>query len=44
MTFGDGITGDMFTLCAVTSFAVWTLLVAVSVTNLIKAIKIKRAG
>ncbi|MDE7083514.1 MAG: hypothetical protein K2O89_07430 [Clostridia bacterium] len=43
MTFGDGIKGDMFTLCAVSSFAILALLIAVSVTNLVKAINIKKA-
>ena len=43
MTFGDGINGEMLTLCAVTSFAIWVFLIAVSVTNLIQSVKIKRA-
>lgn len=42
MTFGDGITGEMLTLCAITSFGVWALLIAISVVNLIQAVKIKR--
>ncbi len=44
MTFGDGVTGSMLTLCAVTSFAILAILIAVSVTNLIDAVKIKKAG
>lgn len=43
MTFGDGITGEMLTLCAITSFGIWALLIAVSVMNLIQSVKIKRA-
>lgn len=44
MTFGDGVTENMLTVCAITSFAFLAFLVAVSVTNLIKAVKIKRAA
>ena len=44
MTFGDGVTGEMFPLCAATSFAVWAFLIIVSITNLFQAIKIKKAA
>lgn len=46
MTFGDGVNGDMFTLCVVSSFVILAFLIAVSVTNLVSAIKIskKKAG
>ncbi|MBD5585538.1 MAG: hypothetical protein HDQ88_10685 [Clostridia bacterium] len=44
MTFDSkGITGSMLTLCAITSFVIWVFLIAVSVTNLIRAVKTKRA-
>ena len=39
MTFGEGVHGDMFVLCAFTSFAIWGLIVAVSVFSLINSIK-----
>lgn len=41
MTFGSGIEGEMFKLCAVSSFAVWAIIVAVSVISLVNSIKIK---
>lgn len=44
MTFGDGVTGNMLTVCAITSFAFLAFLVAVSIANLIKAVKIKRVA
>ena len=42
MTFGSGVSGSMLTLTARTSFVVWAFLIFVSVTNLIKAIKVKK--
>lgn len=43
MTFGNGIEGEMLTLCATTSFAIWTLLIVVSLLSLFKAIKLKQS-
>lgn len=43
MTFGDGVTGEMFTLCAVTSFVILAFIIALSVSNLIRAVKIKKS-
>ncbi len=43
MEFGGGIEGDMLTLCATTSFAVWALLIALSVLSIIKVIKLKKS-
>lgn len=43
MTFGNGIEGDMLTLCAVSSFAIWGLLIAVSVHTLVKAVRLRRS-
>lgn len=43
MTFGDGVTGDMFTLCAVTSFVILAFIITISVSNLIRAAKIKKS-
>ena len=40
MTFGGGIEGDMFTLCAITSFAVWAVIVITSIAALVKAVKL----
>lgn len=42
MTFGEGVTDKMLTLCATTSFAVWVLLLAVSALSLWKAIAERR--
>lgn len=42
MTFGEGVQGDMFVLCAVTSFAIWALVVVVSVLSLINSIKLRK--
>ncbi|MDE5728888.1 MAG: hypothetical protein K2I20_01780 [Clostridia bacterium] len=39
MTFGDGIAGAMFTLCAISGFAVWAVIVITSIAVLAKAIK-----
>ena len=42
MTFGKGINGSMLTLCAISSFALWSLIIVVSVLSVIEAIKLKR--
>ena len=42
VTFGNGIEGDMKIMCAFSSFAIWALIVAVSLLALLKAIKLKR--
>lgn len=42
MTFGEGVTDKMLTLCATTSFAVWALLLAVSALSLWRAIAERR--
>lgn len=39
MTFGDGIQGNMLTLCAVTSLIIWLLLLAFSTSVLVFAIR-----
>lgn len=39
MTFGDGVRGDMLTMCATTSFIIWSLLIAFSIATVIFAIK-----
>ena len=41
MTFGNGIEGEMLTLCAISTFTVWVLIIAISVLSLINSIKIK---
>lgn len=41
MTFGGAINGDMFVVCACSSFAVWFFLITMSVVNTIKAVKRK---
>ena len=41
MTFGNGIEGEMLALCATSTFAVWVLIIAISVLSLINSIKIK---
>lgn len=43
MEFGGGIQGDMLTLCATTSFAVWALLIAISVLSIVKVVKLKKS-
>lgn len=40
MTFGGGIMGDMLTLCAVSSFAIWAFIIVISVLTLIDAVQI----
>lgn len=42
MTFGEGVTDKMLTLCATTSFAVWVLLLVVSALSLWRAIAERR--
>lgn len=44
MTFGNGIEGEMLTLCATTSFAIWAFLIVVSLLSTLKAIKLKRVA
>ncbi|MDE7087812.1 MAG: hypothetical protein K2O67_06440, partial [Clostridia bacterium] len=41
-TFGDGVEGDMLTLCAISSFAVWVMIIAVSVISIVSAVKLKK--
>ncbi len=43
MTFGRSSIGDMRTLCAVSSFAIWALIIVISVLTLISAIKLKKS-
>lgn len=38
MTVDGSVQGDMFVLCAVTSFAIWALVVAVSLVSLVRSI------
>lgn len=42
MTFGGGVEGDMFTLCAFTCGAVWTIIAAFSVYTFITAVKLNK--
>lgn len=42
MTFGGGFDGDMRILCAVSSFAVWALIIVISVITLIRAVRIEK--
>ncbi len=42
MTFGDGVTGEMMTWCAISSFAVWAALLAVAFAAMMRAIELKR--
>lgn len=42
MTFGDGVVGEMFKVCAVTSFLIWGLTVVVSVFSIYQAVKLKK--
>lgn len=42
MTFGNGVEGKMFTLCAITSFVLWALSIVVAVSAIVKSIKLKR--
>lgn len=39
MTFGDGIKGNMFVLCALSSFSVWAFIVAFSVKAVFSAVR-----
>lgn len=41
MTFDNKIEGEMLTLCAISSFAVWAVIIAISILSLINSIKIK---
>ncbi len=43
MTFNDGTLGNMFTLCALSSFAIWTFITLISVLTLISAVKINKS-
>ncbi len=43
MTFGEGVTGDMFVWCAISSFAIWVMIVVSSIKSLVKAVKVKQA-
>lgn len=43
MTFGGGSIGEMRTLCAVSSFAIWALIIVISVLNLIRAVQIRKS-
>ena len=40
MTFNDGTLGDIFTLCATSTFAIWAFITVISVLTLIEAVKI----
>ncbi len=42
ITFGGGMDKDMFILCAVSSFAIWTLLVLISLKSLFQSVKLKK--
>ena len=42
MTFGGGIEGNMFTLCAFTCGAVWAIIAAFSVYTFISAVKLNK--
>ena len=42
ITFGGGMDKDTFILCAISSFAVWALLIALSLKSLFKSIKLKK--
>lgn len=42
MTFGSGVEGKMFVLCAATSFAIWALIIFVSIFSIVKAIRLIR--
>lgn len=44
MTFGGGMDKKMFILCAVSSFAIWALLIAVSLMSLLRAIKLRKTA
>ncbi len=40
MTVDGSLQGDMFVMCAITSFAIWAFVVVVSMVSLVKSIKI----
>ena len=42
MTFGTGIEDNLKTICAISSFAVWSALIIISITTLINAVNIKK--
>lgn len=42
VTFDGGMDSDMFTLCAVSSFAIWSLLIALSTFSLLQAAKMRK--
>lgn len=42
ITFGGGMNKDMFILCAVSSFAIWTLLILLSLKSLLQSVKLKK--
>lgn len=42
MTFGDGVQGEMLTLCAATSLIIWVMLLAFSARTVVFAVKCKK--
>ncbi len=42
ITFGGGMDSDMFALCAVSSFGIWSLLIALSTVSLLQAVKMRK--
>lgn len=42
MTFGDGIVNEMFVLCCVSSFVIWTLLIVLSVISVVLSAKLRK--
>lgn len=44
ITFGGGMDKDMFLLCAISSFAIWTLLIVLSLKSLLQSVKLKKTA
>ncbi len=42
MTFGNGIEGSSLILCSITSFAVWLILITISITTICNAIQLRK--
>ncbi len=42
ITFGGGMDSDTFALCAVSSFGIWSLLIALSTVSLLQAVKMRK--
>lgn len=40
ITFGDGVAGEMLTVCAVSSFAIWAFLILISAGSVVQAVKL----